>query len=298
MIINNTAYLAIIISIVAAIFGQYFVKKLASRESISRALSIMFFLCVVLAGLISLFFGSGLKINIFVIGLGVLNAWVAWLWWRAIKVSLSQTMLFLPLTGFVGVLLTAVFLSEWRFLNPQTFNGILTLVGALGLLGSIWFFRRERAENKKVRRIWLWCIIGQSALGGVIVFLMKYFAQQAIAKTDFIFSWYLGALLGSFLLLVLEKDLKIRLPQRGLWLEYCLLSTATLIAVLTSYWSLELAPATLVLPLSQFFTVLGSALVGLFIFHERKAFSSRNWVGAVVGFVSGILLIGGMSLVR
>ncbi len=298
MIINNTVFLAVIISVASAIFGQYFIKKLTSLESISRALNVMFFFCVALAGLISLYFGSGLGINIFVISLGVLNALVAWLSWRAIKVSLSQTMLFLPLTGFTGVFLTALFLGEWNFLNPKDLGGALTLLGALGLLGSIFFFRSSRQEGKKVRRIWLWCIIGQSALGGVIFFLIKYFALQAVAKTDFIFSWYAGALLGSFIPLILEKDFKIRLPRKGLWLSYLLLSAATLIAVLTSCWSLELAPAALVLPISQFFTVLGSALVGLFIFHERKSFSSLDWVGVAVGFVSMVLLIGGMGLVR
>lgn len=165
MIINNAAYLAVIISVASAVFGQYFIKKLASRESIGRALNIMFFLCVCLALAVRFAVGArGWGVEILIIGLGILNAWVAWLWWRAIKVSLSQTMLFLPLTGFVGVLLTALFLNEWRFLNPQTISGILILVGTLGLLGSIWFFRRNNAEDKKVKKIWLWCIIGQKSV--------------------------------------------------------------------------------------------------------------------------------------
>lgn len=298
MIINSEVYFVMIISVASAVFAQYFIKKLTVFDSITRALGIMFFLCAVLATAIGWLFGPTLKANMSLVGLGFLNALTAWLWWRAIKVSLSQTMLFLPLTGFVGVLLTALFLKEWYFLNPQTISGILNLVGALGLLGSIWFFHHNQTENKKVRRIWLWCIFGQSVLGGVIVFLMKYFALQGVAKTDFIFSWYLGAFIGSFFLLILEKDLKIRLSQKGLWLSYLLLSAATLVSVLTNYWSLELAPATLVLPLSQFFTILGSALVGLLIFCEKKSFSFFDWIGVAVGFVSMVLLIGGMGLIR
>lgn len=299
MMINNTVFLAVIISITAAIFGQYFIKKFTIRESISQALNIMFFLCFGFASIVSFLFSKGQwRIEILIVGLGFINALVAWLFWRAIKESLSQTMLFLPLTGFTGVFLAALFLGEWDFLNPKNLGGVLALLGVLGLLGSVYFFRRSQKEGGRIKKIWLWCIIGQSALGGVIVFLMKYFALQATAKTDFIFSWYLGAWLGSFILLISEKDLKIHLPRKGLWLSYLLLSAATLTAVLTSYWSLELAPAVLVLPISQFFTVLGSALVGLFIFHERKSFSFLDWVGIAVGFVSMILLIGGMSLVR
>jgi len=298
MIINNEVYLATIIAVASGIFGQYFIKKLASLESISRALNVMFLICVGLASAIVLFFGQGhWRVEIFIVGLGFINALVAWLWWRAIKVSLSQTMLFLPLTGFTGVFLTALLLGEGNFLNPKDLGGVLALLGALGLLSSIYFFRGSRQEGKKVRRIWLWCIIGQSILGGVIVFLMKYFALQEISKTNFIFSWYLGAFLGSFMPLILEKDLKIRLPRKGLWPAYLLLSVATLVSVLTSYWSLELAPAALVLPFQQFLNVLSSALVGLFIFHERKSFSFLDWIGVAVGFTSMVLLIVGISLV-
>lgn len=299
MIINNTAFFAIIISVISAIIGQYFIKKLVALESINRALNVMFFFCFGLSVVISLLFGAGQwRVEILVVGLGFVNALTGCLSWRAIKVTLSQTMLFWPLTGFIGVFLAALFLGEWNFFNLKNLSGVLTWLGALGLLGSVYFFRGSGRENKQIKKIWLWCVIGQCILGGVICFLMKYFALQAVAKTDFIFSWYLGAFVGSFIPLILKRDFKIRLPQKGLWPSYLLLSIATLVSVLTSYWSLELAPATFVLPISQFLNVLGAVLVGLFIFHERKSFSSKDWVGTVIGFASGVLLIGGMSLIR
>lgn len=298
MIINNMAFLAVITSVASAVFAQYFIKKLTAVESISRALNIMFFLCAGLALVIGLMFGSALQVNIFLVGLGFFNALVAWLFWRAIKISLSQTMLFIPLTGFTAVLLSAVFLGEWILLNPQHFSGLLVMFGVLGLLSSIYFFRGASKEDKRIKKIWLWCIIGQSILGGVIFFLIKYVALREIPKTNFLFSWYLGALLGSVALLAFDRSKKmVRSRSMKVWLFYVLMSVGALISVLANYWSLEMAPATLVLPPQQFLNVLGSVLVGLFIFNERKKFSFLDWIGVAVGFTSMILLIGGITLI-
>lgn len=294
MSIQYEVYLAIFLSVILAVFAQYFIKKLTALESINRALGTMFFLCAIFATTIGWLFGPTLRANIFLVGLGFLNALTAWLWWRAIKVSLSQTMLFLPLTGFTAVLLSAVFLGECRLLDPRHLSGLLVIFGVLGLLSSIYCFRGANLGGGQIKKIWLWCILGQSILGGAIFFLIKYFALQEISKMNFIFSWYLGALLGSIMLLAFDRSRKIAQKRSiKIWIFYILMSLGTLLSVLANYWSLELAPATLVLPVQQFLNVLGSALVGLFIFHERKMFSFRDWVGAGVGFVSIILLIWG-----
>jgi hypothetical protein len=278
------------IGVAAAVLFQFFNKKLLKETPKAAEVSgIMFlggFIVVVLVALFSKNFGFNLAICL----VAAVNGVGAWFFLRAIKVSLSQSLLVMPITNVVAVSLTAAFLGEWQLLDPRTALGILTLIGSSATIFAVILFsgggRQKNAGNRK----WLYATLGYVLVFGVVSFLAKYFANEQIAISHFLFSWYVGTLIGSFLPRVIEKNW-VFIPRSGQFWKYFFLALTMVGSNAAAYWALLSYPGAVVFPVFTFFYAAGSALLGLFVFKERKSFKTRDWVGMAVGAVGAIILI-------
>lgn len=108
-------FLAIISSVGASILAQYCNKKLTRTESVEKLLMRLFFGCAVLGWTAVLFF-STFNFNFYVAALGFAGFWAMWSFTNGIKIGLAQTILVLPATTIVAVLLSAVFYRSGAFL--------------------------------------------------------------------------------------------------------------------------------------------------------------------------------------
>jgi len=287
-------YFFILSSVFSGVIAQSIFKLLSQSRPVIAVLNAMFFLAVFFALIISLLFGTGVNVNILVVVMGFFNAFAAWLFFKGIKINLTQGILFLPLGGFIGVLLSTLFLGEWKLLDPSSISGLLTIVGVIGSLGAMSFFGTSKTKARYIKKIWVLCIIGQTLINGFIYFLVKYIAMQNVAKPTYVLSWYLGAFVGAVAIRLVINNWKEMFPPRN-YVLYIILSITLLISLVTYYLALQLAPATLVVPFSQFLNILVGSLAGLFIFQERKFFDRREWWGILIGVSSLIFLIAGTN---
>ncbi len=282
---------ALIVSVGAAILFQFCNKKLLHQESASTVITYLYVISAFLAGLAALFYRTlDWHSSIFVIG--IVNALGAWVFLRALNQGLTKTILFFPLTKVVTLTASAIFLSEWKFFDPRTVAGFLTLTGTLATLSAILFFGKK-STNQKSSNSWLINVTGFIVVLGLVDFLTQYFASTGVPLPEFLFSWYLGALVGSILPRFLEKNNWPRFYLRQSFL-YLGLSVGALGSLAGMYWALKIAPAALVFPIHAFVYSAGTVLMGLFLFKERDQFGKKEWIGIALGTIGTILIITGI----
>ena len=173
-----------------------------------------------------LFAGRSLDFYYFVAIVGLVNSYGALFSTKAIKINLAQSMIFLPLTGFVGVLLAALFLGESSLLNPFKLNGFLSLLGVAGSFLAMSFFVNGAGVARKMRGKWAFFIAGQTIVSGAAIFFIKYTAVQDIAVTSYLASWYSGTWLGSLIALTFGPKITMGVKRKD-YLPYFFLSLCT-----------------------------------------------------------------------
>lgn len=288
-------FLALLICIVTAILAYYFNKRLLSTEPAIKVIGFSFFGCVIFSLVAILFAGHSFTFYHSVFIVGLINSYGAFFSAKAIKINLAQSMIFLPLTGFVGVLLAVLFLGEGSFLNPFKLSGFLSVLGVVGSFFAMLFFINGAGVARQMRKKWALFIAGQTLISGVAIFFIKYVAVQDIAITSYLVSWYAGAWLGSLTVLVFGPKTVLGVERKNYFL-YFFLSLSTWLSMGSYFLVLRKAPASFVFPIQYFLVVFGSLLVGLFVFHERKSFCWKDWAGMAIGLVSVALIVIGMNL--
>lgn len=281
--------LAIIVSVGAAVLAQYCNKKLVEAEPVEEILTKVFFGCAFL-GWIVVSISSQFNFNFYVAAIGLVGFLAMWLFTNSIKIGLAQSILLVPATSIVAVLLTSIFLSEWRFFDPRSLPGLLLVSGSVSILGSIIFFTTGRRRELTIRLRWA-ALAGLYVLtSGLVSFLIKYFAVQQVSPTNFLVSWYTGAALGSLLPFLVKSKRRIKIARDKLFF-HSLFILSTFGAMAASFWALTIAPAAVVLPLHSFLFVAGTIIVALWIFGEGKRFDRREKTGLIIGIIGGVLLV-------
>ncbi len=281
---------AIGLSIVTAIAAQYCNKKLLMNEPAGRVLTMMFLLCFIFSLAAAAARPSGFFIIVAVIGFA--NALAGWHFNQAVKVGLAQSIMLLPLAGVVGVVLSAIFLGEWKYIDPRHIGGLLTMTGLAGSLIAVMLFGTSKQYKDADRRRWILAAAIYIFVSGLVIFLIKYFAADGVPMSGYLVSWYTGTVLGSVVPCV-KESLNFRIPRK--WIPYYLLLGITTFGSMWGYyWALAIAPATVVFPVHSFLYVLGAVALALFVFREIRIFKKREWAGFVVGITGVLLLILGM----
>ena len=141
-----------------------------------------------------------------VIAIGFLNSFGAYCQWRAFKLSLSKTTLFLPLANVLTIFLAVIFLDETAEWNFKWALGIVLCFFAIFL-----FLDRAKMQKENYTKEWLFYLLGTLIIFGTAVFLMKVFSSDT-PRTQFLIYWYIGAFLGSLPILFLERQNPFKFP--------------------------------------------------------------------------------------
>lgn len=265
--------------------------KVAADRLPKRSIGIFYqyLFCAIIA-ILYVFLTGEFEISpaIFWIGaVGLINAFGNYCQWQASSLSLSRTVLFFPLMEVVAIVLAVIFLGEVILWNPQL------ILGAGLCFLAMYLFRLPKSRNQEEEnpgRKWLFFTLGIVLIFGIAGFLVKYFSFT-ISRGTFLMSWYVGAFLGSFPLLRLEKQNPIRISREKI-LMVLPVSIAILGALFALYWTYQLGgPVSLVLPIRGMFITIIPALVGLYLFKEKKGLSKREWLGFLAGIAGAILIL-------
>lgn len=244
--------------------------------------------CAIIA--IGLYIFSGKNdlnsVIIWIGAVGLVNAFGNYFQWRAFEISLSRSILFLPLMEVWAVLLAIVFLKEGNLWNFQL------LLGAGLCFIAMWLFRLPKKNGEEISSLdkkWLFFTLGMVLIFGTASFLLKVFSYTVNRET-FLMAWYSGALLGTFPILKLEKQNPLTVSKKTLMIVLPL-SLAIIGSLFALYWTYQLGgPVSLVSPLKGVLVTTIPILVGWFLFKEKKTLSQAEKLGFLAG-VAGIILI-------
>jgi len=264
------------------------VKKIAGLPDKVTRIYWQFIFCLVLSlGVLVVSVKSGLDSSFLLItSIGIANSLAVYAQWKAIDLNLSKTALLTQADDIIAVVLGQVLLSEGEFLNW------------LMIVGLILVFLGASASGSYTTNLTLLKWVGlYSVIWGVAVVIFRHLAIEDMPIGQFMTGWYLGSLLGAYLLIKSRKFGSSR-GFLGTRETLVILALAILVwaSMLLNYIALQNAPIVVVQPLFQLSEMIFPLLVGLIVFKEAKRLSALGKVGMVVSLTGGILIIAGYSL--
>src|SRR3989338_993950 len=222
------------------------------------------------------------------IALGMVSSLSTYAQWRAIDMSMSVTSLCTPAGGLIALLLGYLFLGEARYVNSGVAAGLVITLIAVGIFtGTRIAPRHERIHPGRLIKY----IAMMSIMAGVVIFLMRLFAQHGIPLPLYVTGWYTGTFIGSLLLYFLKgrnkERISLSLKDLGL---LAILGVSIWTAKTFLYVTLSQAPITVVEPIFQVSEIIIPSLIGLYVFHEITLFNLLQRFSFVLGVIGSVLL--------
>ena len=261
------------------------IKFAANRlEKQSVGLVCQYVVAVAVSWLIAFWLRGNIVISAVPLYLGILQTFATFLYWNAMKISMSKTSTAIHFKDAISALLGIIFLDEMSRLNPKFALGLVCCVIAIGILS------RKKHELSIVNWRWLGSILGAVVIYGFVVFVMKLLSVS-MSPEVFASNWYLGSLLASFAVSRLERP-KSYIPERRVIVSCAVAGILVPLALMLLMASFNSGgPLVFVTPLTTSVVVVASILFGLFIFKERKHLSPKELSGLVIGVMGVILLV-------
>lgn len=232
---------------------------------------------------------------ILVFGLGFINSFAVYCNFRAVNMSLTKTSILRPLSSIMAIILGYLFLDEIKFLNKFILLGVLFCFSStvLFIINNKNNNNNEKYISTDNRRFLGW-ISGVVVIFAFVSFFMRYFALEGITLTEFIASWYFGALSGSALLLLpARKNETFYKLSANNNIAVFLLAFFIWSAFILSYSATGIAPITVTEPILLVGGMIAPALIGLFWFKEIKKFSTSDYIGLISGVTGAIIIFFG-----
>lgn len=289
--------------LVANGLAQGFMKHVSGLPSRKKLFALQFGFCALfVVGLATLTNHIALDATaLIILAIGFFNGFAAYFHWKAIDISLSKTHLFMFWDDVIAMGLTYWLLGEGKFLNAGIWTGIgLSVAAVVSLIFySYWkeTHEKKKTEQKKDTIALFLYVMAFSVIWGCAMFSMKYFTVEGVAIEKFLVSWYVGAFLAALIVLAIYPEKKVAgdVEQGSLTLagvgKAALLAAFILSALGLTYWSLSLAPLIVVQPFFLIGEMILPALIGLYIFKERKDMDVFEKTFFALGIIGGFLVV-------
>lgn len=210
-------------------------------------------------------------------------------YFAAVKISLSQSILFQSYSLIITILLAAVFLGEARYFNIKTLLGLKIIAGIVLAFVSLWLVLYEGGKKEQLlERRWFFYIALTILFLGTGSFISIYFSKQLEPVEVFINQTLTMLPVLVFLLIIQKKSIKVPVSMVKYILAY---SVVSVVAVLAFYQALKYIAVSRYLPMQQVLLVIITMMVGIFYFKEAKIFTGKRLVGMILGLIGIILLV-------
>lgn len=208
---------------------------------------------------------------------------------KAIKINLSQSVVFASYYLVIPMILSAIFLGEWSFFNPRTFSGQKTILGLILAFISMFLILRSHSKREaKIEFEWIYLIIINIVLNGIGTFWGKTFVDSHNIF-DTVFSQCIGGLGVVFIINRLRNKKYSVNPINHIWLAFD--GFIIILAIYFYYLTVKSGPLTLILPIQTLLGTIAIALLGLILFKEVQYFHKEKIAGLVLGFIGVVLLM-------
>lgn len=282
-------------------FSAYLMKKVSNEGGRLERFLLQFVLTAILAVVVSIVVSdvpANSQLGIVAV-IGFIAASGTFFKWKAISISQSKDALFTFWDDIIAMMLGVLILREGQFLTPSIGFGIaLSFLAVLLFIRHDW--RRKKSEGKadtsRVPLVFYGYVGFYSICWGVAVFGQRYFSFQDMPVSAFLLGWYGGTLIAATLLFLFHPEGRNRpiAPVAGKGLVL-VVSLAVCIFISLGLASMAYRmPVITVQPIFLVAELIFPALIGLYIFHERKHLDPWEWSYFGVGTVGALLI--GLSL--
>lgn len=208
---------------------------------------------------------------------------------EAIKISLSKTMILTPYFLIITMLLSVIYLNEWRVFDTGTLTGWKNIGGVVFALSSMYFLLKSHTKKEeKIERKFFLFISLNIILNGLGTFWVKsYLATQGELEV------ILSQIIEGLLILIPINFLKRNTftLNRNFHLLALIDGFFIFLVIWTFTVALKRGPAVVVLPIQTVLLTIFLALIGLFVFNEVRSFTFEKKIGLVLGIVGIIALV-------
>lgn len=225
-----------------------------------------------------------------VLGIGAVNAFACYCYWRAAAISLSVTSISTWVDDVIALALGFWFLQETQYLNSRLVVGVALALAAT-IIFSLVGTKRENFGHLQIRKILFWVAL-YSVIWGGAEFSMRYFALRDMPLFSYVAAWYGGSFLGALVVFAFSDK-----EERGdsfidVHAMIRVIPLALLIGVSLSfqYWAKMLAPITVSTPILQVAEMIFPTIIGLILFKERKNLNGLGWLAMTVGVAGGLVI--------
>jgi hypothetical protein len=209
-------------------------------------------------------------------------------YFKALRISLSQSILFQSYSILVTIILSAIFAGELSYFNPMTSSGQKIIGGiVLAFISLNILLHGKSKKDEKLEKRWFMYIIVTILFLGVGSFVSIYLSRLLSPSEVFINQEIV--MIPSYLILsLLNKDkLAIDSSLFGVTLVNAFISS---IAVIAFYLGILQTKVAIFFPIQQLSLVVLTMISGALFFKETQLFSGKKLFGMVVGFLGMILL--------
>lgn len=279
--------------LIGYIIAPILIKMIARAPSRPRSLSWQYFFCGVLASAAALLNGADLADQrlLIVAGIGAVNAFACYCHWRAVDISMTRTALFTQGDDIIAMLLGYLILGEGKLLNSELAIGVALAVGAV-----LFYSLSKKQTVNSASQINGWEIFGKwvlcySVIWGGAIFSMRFFALKGLNLTSYTAAWYSGSFLGALMTLRFSSKKESGEPLKARAVISILpLSVSIWTSLMLYYWSVSLAPITVVQPICQVSGVVFPALIGVFVFKEVETLNIKSKMAMAIGLVGALII--------
>lgn len=220
---------------------------------------------------------------------GGLFIFVIYFYFEAIKISLSKTIILSSFYLLITMGLSAIFLQEWRLFDLNTISGWKNIIGAVFALFSVYFLLKShnKKEEKLEKKFFLFITLN-ILFNGIGTFWIKSILQTQ-GELEVILSQVIGGLLVLIPIHILKKNTLNK--NRNFHLLAFLDGFVIFLVIWTFTAALKNGPTVLVLPIQTVLLTIFIALIGLFIFNEKRSFTFEKKIGLVLGIIGVLILV-------
>lgn len=220
---------------------------------------------------------------------GGLFIFVIYFYLEAIKISLSKTIILSSFYLLITMGLSAIYLQEWRIFDINTLSGWKNIIGAVFTLFSVYFLvKSHNKKEEKIEKKFFLFISLNILFNGIGTFWIKSILQTQ-GELEVILSQVIGGLMVLIPVNIIKKNV---LKNSG---NFHLLALFDGFIIFLVVWTFTVAlkngPAVLVLPIQTVLLTIFIALIGLFIFNEKRNFTFEKKIGLALGLIGVLSLV-------
>lgn len=210
-------------------------------------------------------------------------------YFSAVRISLSQSILFQSYSILVTIILAALFLGESHYFDITTITGFKTITGIILAFVALWFLLHQRGKKEQAMEKKWFLYIGTCILTlGVGSFFSVLFTKTYHPVEIFI-NQTNGSVPLLWMLMVMQK--------KSLQLSFSMMKTvfvnsaAGVGALLSFYELLQYIALSRIYPVQQVLLVIFTMTSSIVFYKEAHFFTGKRWIGMLVGLGGIVLLV-------